>query len=78
MNVINERIRVLTARDPTLVGLTGRVLLDTANTFLLESTGKTTRIAKSGMAFQVLSSGRVLTGADVAGKLEERLGRRRR
>lgn len=78
MNVINERIRVLTATDPTLVGLTGRVLLDTANTFLLESMGKTTRIAKSGIAFQLLDSGKVLTGADVSGKLQERLGRRQR
>jgi len=77
VNVIGEKLTVLTSRDPTISGKSGRVLLDTANTLLLEETGRTIRVEKAGAAFLVMSSGVVVTGSDLAGRLQDRVGRRR-
>ncbi len=77
MNVIGERLTVLTSPDPTKTGITGRVLMETLNTLLLDSSGRTLRVEKSGSAFLLLDSGKVLTGLDLAGRLQDRLGKRR-
>ena len=77
MNVIGERLTVLTSHDPTKVGITGTVTLETLNTLLLNSSGRTLRVEKGGSAFMLLNSGKVLTGVDLAGRLPDRLGRRR-
>ena len=76
MNVIGERLKVLTSPDPTKTGVTGRVLMETLNTLLLDSSGRTLRVEKAGSAFMLLNSGKVLTGLDLAGRLQDRLGRR--
>ncbi len=76
MNVIGERVTVLSSTDTTKVGRTGRVLLDTAKTLVIESAGRDIRVEKSGAAFLLLDSGKVLTGSDIYGRLEDRLGRR--
>ncbi len=76
MNVIGERVKVLSSSDPTAAGRAGRVLLETAKTLVLDSAGHVVRVAKAGAAFQLLDSGAVVTGADIAGRLEDRLGRR--
>lgn len=78
MNVIGERLTVLTSPDPTKTGMTGRVLLETLNTLLLDSAGRTLRVEKRGSAFMLMGSGEVLTGTDLAGRLQDRLGRARR
>ena len=78
MNLIGEQMIVLSSSDPTKVGREGRVLLETAKTLLVESGGRTFRVEKSGSAFKLTSSGRVLTGDDVAGRLEDRWGRKGR
>jgi len=76
VNVIGERLKVLTSPDPTKTGVTGRVLMETLNTLLLDSSGRTLRVEKAGSAFMLLNSGKVLTGLDLAGRLQDRLGRR--
>jgi RNase P/RNase MRP subunit p29 len=76
MNVIGERVTVLSSSDGTKVGRTGRVLLDSAKTLVIESAGRSIRVEKSGAAFLLLDSGKVLTGPDIYGRLEDRLGRR--
>ena len=77
MNVIGEKLTVLTSADPTKVGVTGRVLLETLNTLVVDSGGRALRVEKAGAAFKLVDSGRVVTGSDIAGRLEDRLGRRR-
>ncbi len=77
MNVIGERLTILTSPDPTKIGVTGRVLMDTLNTLVLDSAGRTLRIEKRGSAFMLMGSGKVLTGTDLAGRLQDRLGRQR-
>ena len=76
MNVIGERLTILTSPDPTKTGVTGRVLMETLNTLLVDSDGRTLRVEKQGSAFMLLNSGKVLTGLDIAGRLCDRLGRR--
>ena len=76
MNVVGERLKVLTSTDPTKEGRVGRVLLESAKTLVIDSAGRSIRIEKSGSAFLLLGSGKVLTGSDIAGRLEDRWGRR--
>jgi len=76
MNVIGERVKVLSSTDGTKVGRTGRVLMDTANTLIVESAGRSIRVEKSKAAFLLLDSGKVLTSSDIHGRPEDRLGRR--
>ena len=76
MNVIGERLMVLSAADPTKAGLTGRVLMETLNTLVVASGGRTLRIEKAGSAFKLVDSGKIVTGYDLAGRLQDRLGRK--
>jgi len=77
VNVIGEELTVLTSSDPTKSGRSGRVLLDTANTLLLDEGGRTLRVEKAGAAFLISGSGKIITGSDVAGRLQDRIGRPR-
>jgi len=77
MNVIGQTVTVLTSSDPTKTGRTGRVLLDTANTLVLDSEGRSIRVEKAGAAFMIMGTKRVVTGSDIAGRLQDRLGRRK-
>jgi len=77
VNLIGERLTVLTSSDPTKAGRTGLVLLETSKTLVLESVRGTVRIEKAGSAFRLIPSGKVVNGGDVSGRLQDRLGRRR-
>jgi RNase P/RNase MRP subunit p29 len=74
MNVIGEQLRVVGSSDPTKVGKAGKVLMETANTLLVDSNGKAVRLEKEGSTF-LLASGEVVNGADLAGRMQDRLGR---
>ena len=74
MNIVGERVTVLSSSDGTKVGRTGRVLLDTAKTLVIESAGRSIRVEKSGASFLLLDSGRVLSGSEVYGRLQDRVG----
>ena len=75
MNVIGKTVKVLTSPDPSIVGRTGVVLLETANTLLIESGGRNLRLPKSRASFILTHSGVVFFGSDIAGRLQDRLGR---
>jgi RNase P/RNase MRP subunit p29 len=75
MNVIGKTLTVLTSPDPSMVGRTGVALLETANMLLIDSGGKSFRLPKSGASFMLIDSGTVVTGSDIAGRLQDRLGR---
>jgi len=77
MNVIGEKVTVLTSSDPTKSGRSGRVLLETANTLLIDEGGRTLRVEKAGAAFLMIDSGKVVTGPDIAGRLQDRVGKQR-
>jgi len=75
VNVIGEMLTVLTSSDPTMTGRSGRVLLDTANTLLLDEGGRFLRVEKAGASFMIVVSGKIITGSDIAGRLQDRIGR---
>ncbi len=76
MNVIGEKLTVLGSADPSKRGKSGTVLLETARTLLVESGQKTFRIEKAGSVFQLSGSKKVVAGADIMGRLEDRWGSR--
>jgi len=76
VNIIGERVTVLTSSDPTKAGKSGQVVLETAKTLLLDTGVRVLRIEKSGTAFLLNRSKRVVTGSDIEGKLQDRWGRR--
>jgi RNase P/RNase MRP subunit p29 len=76
MNVIGEKLTILSSTDPSKVGRTGIVLLDTARTLVLESGGMTLRVEKAGNVFQVCDSRRIIAGVEISGRLEDRWGLR--
>lgn len=78
MNLVGERVTVVASADPGKRGLTGMVVLETANTFLFDSGRGTRRVEKKGSVFKVNSTGVLLTGEDLAGRLEDRWGGRAR
>jgi RNase P/RNase MRP subunit p29 len=75
MNLIGQRVKILSSNDPTKIGRTGKVVLESERTFLVDSDGRTIRVEKLGSAFQIFENGRIIPGDDLAGRLQERLGR---
>lgn len=78
--IIGEDVRVAAARNSLLVGQKGKVVLETMHTLTLKvGTGKNLVLPKSGSALE-LSTGNLVIGDDLEGRLEDRLsasGRRR-
>jgi RNase P/RNase MRP subunit p29 len=78
VNVIGETVTVLSSTDPTKAGKKGLVVLETAKTLVIDTEAGTKTVEKSGSVFRVASSGKVVVGSDIAGRLEDRLGGRPR
>lgn len=76
MNIIGEELTVLSSTDPTKTGRRGLVVLETAKTLLLDTGAKVIRIEKSGSAFLLSHSKKVVTGSDIEGRPQDRWGRR--
>ena len=76
MNVIGERLAILSSTDPSKEGRSGIVMLDTARTLVLNSDGRTLRVEKKGNVFQLCDSKKVVAEAELAGRLEDRWGLR--
>jgi RNase P/RNase MRP subunit p29 len=76
VNIIGEKLTVLSSSDPTKAGKSGRVVLETAKTLLLDTGSKVIRIEKSRSAFLLNHSKKVVTGSDIEGRLQDRWGRR--
>jgi RNase P/RNase MRP subunit p29 len=72
MNVIVERVTVVGPSDPSKRGRSGVVVLETEKTLLIDSGGRTVRIEKRGTVFRLTASGRVISGSDIAGRLQDR------
>ena len=76
MNVVGERLTILSSTDPSKEGKAGVVLLDTAKTLVLDCNGRTLRVEKKGNVFRVSDSKKIITGSDISGRLEDRWGLR--
>ena len=75
MNLVGETLKVVGSSDPTKAGLTGRVLLETSKTLVIDAGGRNVRVEKSGAAFLVVGTGKVVAGSGIAGRLEDSWGR---
>jgi len=73
MNIVGEEVVIVKASDPGKRGVTGMVLLETANTILLESKSRRVRVEKKGTDLKLLRSHEFLEGVQIAGRLEDRL-----
>ena len=80
-NLIGLKVKVLEHPDNQLIGLSGVVVLETRNTFLIRCIdGKLRRVLKVGYFEFQLPNGKsvVLEGSKLIGRLEERIKRIRK
>ena len=78
MSLIGKKVAIAGSTDPTKIGKSGSVVMETAKTLLIDTGGRVVRVEKHGTALSVSGSGEVLLGDDVSGRPEERLGGRRK
>jgi|GEM_PF-492066 len=72
--IIGEDVRVAAARDAVLLGLKGKVVLETMHTLTIRTDGnRKVILPKKGSALQ-LSAGTIVIGDDLEGRLEDRIG----
>jgi RNase P/RNase MRP subunit p29 len=71
--IIGEDVRVAAARDAVLLGLKGKVVLETMHTLTIRTdTKRKVVLPKTGSALE-LSSGTIVIGDDLEGRLEDRI-----
>lgn len=71
--IIGEDVRVAASRDTLLLGLKGRVVLETMHTLTIKTDAKRKVVLpKTGSALE-LSSGTIVIGDDLEGRLEDRI-----
>ena len=75
--IIGEDVRVAAARSTVLLGLKGKVVLETMNTITISTEARRqVTLPKSGSALE-LKGGKIVLGDDLAGRLEDRLANSR-
>ncbi len=71
--IIGEDVRVAAAKNTVLLGLKGKVVLETMHTLTIRTDAKRKVILpKTGSALE-LSSGTIVIGDDLEGRLEDRI-----
>ncbi len=78
MNVIGSTVAVTKSTDPTKVGRTGTVVMETMKTLILSEGGRKIRIEKAGSTFRVEGIKAEVSGEELAGRLEDRWGSAKR
>ena len=73
MSLVGLKLEIAGASDPTKRGRRGTVLLETANTLLLQSGAKRIGVETAGSSFVRRETNEAICGDDVAGRLEDRL-----
>jgi RNase P/RNase MRP subunit p29 len=71
--IVGERVKVLTTSDHTQLSVRGRVVLEFANTIVIENEGRMRRIPKNGTVLQLEGGREVVRGDELSGRLEDRL-----
>ncbi|HVC27084.1 MAG TPA: ribonuclease P protein subunit [Nitrososphaerales archaeon] len=71
--IIGADVRVAAARSAVLLGLRGKVVLESMHTITIRADGKRkVTLPKKGSALE-LSDGTILIGDDLEGRLEDRI-----
>jgi RNase P/RNase MRP subunit p29 len=78
VNVIGEKVSVASSRDPTKVGASGVVLVETAKTLYIDTGAKKLTVEKAGQVFVLSRTGEVVIGDQLMGRPEDRIGARKK
>jgi RNase P/RNase MRP subunit p29 len=71
--IIGQDVRVAAARDAVLLGLRGKVVLETMHTLTIRTVAnRKVMLPKAGSALE-LPGGGILLGDDLKGRLEDRI-----
>jgi RNase P/RNase MRP subunit p29 len=71
--IIGEDVRVAAARGAAILGLKGKVVLETMHTLTIRTAAKRkVMLPKAGSALE-LAGGEILLGDDLKGRLEDRI-----
>ena len=73
--VVGERVKVVDAADLGQVGIRGKVVLESANTIVIEDEGRLKRVQKIGTVLQLEGKREIIRGDELSGRLEDRLER---
>ena len=73
MSVLGTKAIIVDAKDQSVRGRRGEVVLETANTLLIRTTAGTITVEKAGTVLQVEDDDEPLVGDDILGKLEDRI-----
>ncbi len=78
MNIVGELVTLVDAADPGNRGRKGRIVLETAKTLRLDAGDRTFTVEKKGTVMLVSRTKKLVSGEDVAGRLEDRLRAKKR
>ena len=76
--IVGDRVKVVAASDHTHVGIHGEVVLESANSIVIEGADRLRRVQKKGTVLQLEGSREVVRGEELSGRPEDRLERLRR
>jgi ribonuclease P protein subunit POP4 len=71
--LIGKEITIIGADNPSLLGITGKVVDETKFTLKVKHEGKVKMLLKKNITFKIGATGLVIEGKNIAKKPEERL-----
>jgi RNase P/RNase MRP subunit p29 len=74
MNVIGKKATIVASTDPTKLGVSGLVVLETSRTLMLQDGRRQLRVEKAGTFLKVSGTSTVLSCSEMLGRLEDRYG----
>ncbi len=74
--LIGEEIEVIHSQNHSARGRKGKIIDETKMTLVIESNGARKRLLKNSLTFKVVRSGRIIAGASILRRPEERAQRK--
>ena len=71
--LIGEDIEVIHSKNQSMLGMKGKIVDETKSTLVLASKGAQKRLLKSSIIIRLLRTGRVIEGAGIIRRPEERM-----
>lgn len=71
--LIGEEVRVIEATNPSLVGVTGKVVDETKATFRILQDGMIKTLLKNAIVLKLLRTGKIIDGKTLMKRPEDRL-----
>lgn len=71
INLIGEKVEIVSSRNETLQGVIGTIIDETKNTITIETEDKIKKVLKKDVKLRINTA--VINGSDLIGRPEERL-----